>query len=73
MAQPLLDTAVGSQGTVLSLGERVASVASQVRGYVVVLDLRPLLAVGVTPHPARAGWRKRRSRFTLSPWERVKT
>jgi hypothetical protein len=72
----LLDTAVGSQGTALSLGERVAipqSRESQVRGYVVVLDLRPFLAVEVTPHSARAGWRKRRSRSTLSPWERVKT
>jgi len=25
-----------------------------------------------TPHPSRAGWRRRRSRSTLSRWERVK-
>jgi hypothetical protein len=29
------------------------------------------LATEVTPHPARAGWRKRRTRSTLSPWERA--
>jgi len=29
--------------------------------------------VQVTPHPARAGWRERRPRATLSPRERAKT
>jgi hypothetical protein len=45
----------GAQGrkTALSLGERVASVASPVRGYLVGDAGRPL---EVTPHPSRSGW-----------------
>jgi hypothetical protein len=43
-----------TQTAALSPGERVASVASRVRGYLVRLDDR--LAAHVTPHPARAGW-----------------
>ena len=44
------------QTVALSPGERVASVESQVRGYLVMLAHRFLLAVQLTPHPARAGW-----------------
>ena len=39
----------------LSLGERVASRASQVRGYFMRSLVRSLLGVQVTPHSSRAG------------------
>jgi hypothetical protein len=48
-----LDRGAQRRKTALSLGERVASEASQVRGYFVGDADLP---VQVTPHPSRSGW-----------------
>jgi len=58
-------------------GERVPGVATPSEGSLpppTTTSARDFFfgwAAEMSPHLARAGWRKRRSRATLSPWERA--